>query len=408
MTHEKDFLHLDVETPYLAVDLDDVLKRYDALVAALPNAAVHYAMKCNPDDRILLQIRGRGGSFEIASFNELQQLIDLDVEPSEVLFSNPVKAPEHIRKAFNAGVRRFAFDSEAEIEKLAKLAPGSSVYVRVATSSFGSEVHSEGKFGVSVSRSVALMQSAVGRGLQPYGLSFHVGSQNVHLEAWDSALARAGDLMRALGAAGIRIAAVDVGGGFPVDYAGDEAPDITEHANAILRGAEKYLPYEVELIVEPGRYLVATAGVFVATVIGIARRGQVYWAHLDLGAFNGMMEALETANELHFPVTDDLNSVSQKLFNLTGPSCDSQDTILFGVPLSSDLAVGDRVFIHNAGAYTTSYSSRFNGFDLPLTYCMGGEELAPVITIEDAIDLTAPAKAMPTTKLPSKASSVAS
>jgi ornithine decarboxylase len=101
------------------------------------------------------------------------------------------------------------------------------------------------------------------------------------------------------------------------------------------------------------------------TVIGIARRGDIRWAHLDVGAFNGMMESLETGLALRYPVTDARASASRTLFHLTGPTCDSQDTVLHDVPLSADLAVGDRLRIHVAGAYTTGYASRFNGFDIP-------------------------------------------
>jgi ornithine decarboxylase len=114
---------------------------------------------------------------------------------------------------------------------------------------------------------------------------------------------------------------------------------------------------------------VAEAGVMVATVIGLAERRGQRWAHLDVGAFNGLMEALETGNQLRYPIADSRRSERRLPFHLTGPTCDSQDTILFDVPLSADIAVGDRVFIHSAGAYTTSYASRFNGFEVPATYC---------------------------------------
>jgi ornithine decarboxylase len=102
-------------------------------------------------------------------------------------------------------------------------------------------------------------------------------------------------------------------------------------------------------------------------VVGVAQRGRKRWAHLDVGVFNGLMEALETGNALRFPLADSRGPAAKARFNLTGPSCDSQDTILFDCELSADLAVGDRVFIYAAGAYTTSYASRFNGFDIPAT-----------------------------------------
>jgi ornithine decarboxylase len=120
--------------------------------------------------------------------------------------------------------------------------------------------------------------------------------------------------------------------------------------------------------------LVAESGVLVASVIGTARRFGHKWVHLDVGAFNGMMESLETHNTLRFPVRDSLDSPDRESCHLTGPSCDGQDTILYNVQLSRDLATGDRVFIGNAGSYTTSYASNFNGFCIPSTWCIEGTQ----------------------------------
>jgi len=104
-------------------------------------------------------------------------------------------------------------------------------------------------------------------------------------------------------------------------------------------------------------------------VIGVAERRGQRWVHLDVGAFNGLMEALETGNQLRFPVSDSRRSARRRPAHLTGPTCDSQDTILYDVPMSADLAVGDRVYLHSAGAYTTAYASHFNGFDPPAVHC---------------------------------------
>jgi ornithine decarboxylase len=161
---------------------------------------------------------------------------------------------------------------------------------------------------------------------------------------------------------------LDMGGGFPASH-GVTTPAAQEFATVINDSIKQYLPYEVDLVIEPGRGLVGDAGVMVTSVIGLAERPGAMWVHVDVGAFNGMMEALESQNKLIFPVADSKNSIKKQSFVLTGPSCDSQDTIMFDTQLSHDIAVGDKVFIYTAGAYTTSYASRFNGFDIPAVYC---------------------------------------
>jgi ornithine decarboxylase len=355
-----------VSTPYLAMDLDAVSHAYQVLTDALGEVTLHYAVKCNPDLRVLARLAELGCRFEIASAAELELLQALLVEPREVLFSNPVKTPAHIRAARTAGVHRFAFDSAAELDKIGTNAPGASVYVRISTTNTESQVPSEGKFGVDLGAAGRLLRDAAARGLDPYGVTFHVGSQTTDPLAWDSAIESCGRLMNALLEYGIRLKLLDVGGGFPAAYVGytPQPAGIGKHIRAAV---ERHLPYPVELVAEPGRSLVAEAGTMVATVIGVADRHGRRWVHLDVGAFNGMMEALETGNQLRYPVTDSRCSRILLPYHITGPTCDSQDTVLYDAPLSDTLTVGDIVYIHSAGAYTTSYASRFNGFEVPST-----------------------------------------
>jgi ornithine decarboxylase len=353
-------------TPYLAMDLDAVSHAYRVLAGALPGVTLHYAVKCNPDPRVLDRLRELGCRFEIASAPELELLGTIGVHPADVLFSNPVKTPAHIAAAHAAGVRRYAFDSTAELDKIGAHAPGASVYVRLSTSGNAAQVPSEGKFGVGVEAAGRLLRDAAGRGLDPHGVTFHVGSQTTDPLAWDAAIESCGRLMDALLEHGIRLRMVDIGGGFPAAYV-EYTPHPAGIGKHVGTAVERYLPYPVDLVAEPGRALVAEAGTMVATVIGVAERHGRRWVHLDVGAFNGMMEALETGNRLRYPVSDSRSSATVVPHHVTGPTCDSQDTVLHDAPLSASLTVGDTVYIHSAGAYTTSYASRFNGFDLPAT-----------------------------------------
>ena len=354
-------------TPYLTLDLPLVTDAYHTMQQVMPGVEIFYAIKSNPHPRLARHIAGLGGSFEIASATEMDILCRNGVDARELLFTNPVKMPDHIRRAWQAGVWRFSFDSRAELEKIAEYAPGASVFVRIKAPQYDSVVASEGKFGVGSVQAIELMGEAAALGLKPYGIAFHVGSQMETPEPWETAIAAAGMLMRRLQDRGITIAMLDIGGGFPAKYSQD-LPHIAAYGERVTQALATYLPYAVRVVAEPGRYIVANAGVLTTTVIGIAQRGAKTWLHLDVGAFNGMMEALETQNTLRFPVSDSLQSSDRVLYHLTGPSCDSQDSILFDVPLSQGLGVGDQVYIHATGAYTTCYASTFNGFVIPKTF----------------------------------------
>jgi len=358
-------------TPYLMMDLDRVGRAFLRLDDALGLDAIHYAVKCNPDPRVLATLHRLGCGFEVASFPELARLMEIGVEPADVLYSNPVKPVDHIRRAHQAGCWRFAADSDGELTKLARHAPGAAVYIRLrTTAATTSAVPSEGKFGVEPHQVRELLLAAAAVGLVPYGLAFHVGSQMTAAGPWADSITEAGATLEELAAVGVTLEMLNIGGGFPARYA-VPVPDLTVYG-AVIQQALRRLPYRLRVVAEPGRALVGGAGVLVATVIGTAVRGTQRWVHLDVGAFNGVMEALETGNTLAYPLSDSRRAATCVRCNLTGPTCDSQDTIMFDVALSAGLAEGDRVYIGTAGAYTTAYASTFNGFNAPATYCVSG------------------------------------
>jgi len=360
---------LDHPTPYLLIDLDAVGRAYDSLTEAPPDVTIRYAVKCNPDERILRRLHAVGSSFEIASASELQLLTGLGVRAEDVIFSSPVKPWNQIQEAARAGVWRFAIDSASELDKLVEYAPGAAVYVRLGTNDLGSEVPSEGKFGVGVEQAVELLRLASTLGLEPHGIAYHVASQMTNPVAWEDATRQSAAVMRALQPHHISLRLLNIGGGLPAHYA-SPIPNLAEVGARIRRAIDRHLPYPLQLCAEPGRALVAEAGVLVATIIGTAERFGKLWLHLDVGAFNGMMETLLTGNRLVYPLADSRSSVDRRPYHITGPTCDSQDTMFFGVPLSNGLLPGDQVYIYTAGAYTTCYASRFNGFGPPTTYCL--------------------------------------
>lgn len=354
-------------TPALVIDLDTVTSAYRALSAALPGIDLHYALKCNGYLPVLAALHESGCGFEVASATELDDLIALGVRPVDVLYSNPVKPIRHIARAYTVGVRQFVFDSEDELAKLAAAAPWSRVSVRLAAHGMDSDVPSEGKFGVDPEAAVALLLRARQLHLVPYGVAFHVGSQMMRPQAWRAPLRAVGQIMEKLDAEGVRLHLVNVGGGFPARY--DVPPPPLAEYGAVIADGLADLPYPVRVVAEPGRALVAEAGTLVTSVIGTAVRSGQRWIHLDVGAFNGLMESLETGNRLRFPVSDSRRSPVREWCHLTGPTCDSQDTIMFHVPMSAGLSTGDEVYLGCAGAYTTVYASTFNGFDVPEVRC---------------------------------------
>jgi ornithine decarboxylase len=358
---------IGVDTPFLVTDCEEVERRFDAFTRAMQGIRPYFALKCNAAVTVLRTLAERGAGFEIASVYELEPLETVGVRAKDVLFSNTVKPEKHIREAVARGVWRFAFDSEGELSKLAAAAPGSAVYVRLDVEDSHSLFPLSRKFGTSADEAIRLLRKAIELGLRPYGLTFHVGSQCTDPFMYSRAIERCGLVMRRLEQFGIRIEMLNIGGGMPATYA-DPVPDIGAVGDAVSRAVAR-LPYcPSHLAAEPGRYLVAESSVLAASVIGIARRDGERWAYLDVGGFNGLMEAIQTGGRWLFPmrtsrIDDDVAPPAS--FIVTGPSCDSSDTMFYGVDLPETLKVGDRLYIGSAGAYTLSYASNFNGFPPP-------------------------------------------
>jgi ornithine decarboxylase len=359
---------LDRPTPFLLCDVAVVRERIAAFRAALPGVDPFYAVKCNSSPELLDVVARASGGFEVASLGELRMLQAAGLDPGTVLYSNPVKPAAHIAAAARAGLWRFGFDSEAELHKIARHAPGSAVYVRLRVDDSAAAFPLSRKFGVEPHTARALLGQARTLGLQPYGITFHVGSQCGSAVAWHRALAASGRLMTRLRADGIVLEMLDIGGGFPVRY-GEAVPTIAEIGGVIRHAVEELLPYRPRLLAaEPGRHLVAESAVLVTTVIGRETRGDEEWLYMDVGAYNGLMETQQSDGQWRFPLwtsRPDHAKVAHVPFTVTGPTCDPSDTMFYGVDLPGTLAEGDRLFIGCAGAYTLSYASSFNGFPPP-------------------------------------------
>lgn len=347
-------------TPFLLVDLDKVRQKYRMLRAALPDAEIFYAMKPNPESRIIATLLDEGCGVEVASQAELCQVLSLGARPSHIITSNPVKAPSFLQSLHAHGIRRMAYDSPVEVDKIAHYAPGSQVYLRLKTDNTGSEWPLSGKFGVDAAEAPDLLRYAAAKGLQPFGLTFHVGSQCLNPHNWAIALQTCAHVIEQV-ADELPIEVINLGGGLPVPY-GRPIPALTEITEIINEARHRLFNSQICYQIEPGRFLVGDTAVLAASVIGKARRNDNLWLYLDVGIYNGLFDTIEQfAYELDFDVEPDRPYYS---FTIAGPSCDSMDK-MFTAHSIPDLQVGERFYVHNAGAYTTAIAGHFNGFPPP-------------------------------------------
>lgn len=365
------------ESPCLVVDLDVVAESYEMLRRYLPLAKIFYAVKANPADEVLGMLREMGSSFDVASRGEVELVLDKGISADRVSFGNTIKKERDIAFAYDRGVRLFALDSEPELEKIARAAPGSRVFCRILVECAGAEWPLSRKFGCAPEMAVELLRKARELGLDPYGISFHVGSQQTDLKQWDSAIGRAASMFSALAQSDINLKMVNIGGGFPAHYRG-EVPEIQQYANAVMTAITRYFGNDLpEIVVEPGRSIVGDAGVIQSEVVLISRKAageEKRWVYLDVGKFNGLAETMDESIKYRIKTPADGGATGPIV--LAGPTCDSADILYekteYQLPL--DLKVGDRVQILSTGAYTSMYSSvGFNGFAPLKTYCIKSE-----------------------------------
>lgn len=355
-------------TPFLLTDVAIAQKNLSDLLSAIPGVVAHYALKSNPDPEIIKALYKAGSHFEIASPGELELLNKLGVKSEDIIYSNPVKAAEHIAVTAKKGVNYFSFDSENELQKITKHAAGSNVYLRMKVPELGSTFPLSSKFGALPTEAVKLMRKAAELGLNPVGITFHVGSQSTDKNVWDLAIKTAGKVLADLQQVGLTMQFLDMGGGLPVTY--DQAvPPIGVLAAVVNKALKDYLPYKLKIYVEPGRFLSANTSVITASVIAREKRDKAEWLYTDMGVFQGLMECLEMPGWALPIYTDESHVSEMQSFVLTGPTCDPQDTIGYDIKLPKDMAVGDRVYIGNAGAYTLAYAAPFfNGFAPPVVH----------------------------------------
>ena len=362
--------------PCLVVDLDVVRRNFRRLAKAFPATGIYYAVKANPAPAILKLLASLKSSFDTASVAEIEMALAAGATPDRISYGNTIKKERDIARAHALGIRLFAVDSIEEVEKVARQAPDARVFCRVLTDGKGAEWPLSRKFGCHTDMAVDVLEHAHRLGLDACGLSFHVGSQQCNLSAWDKAVGDAKKVFLALGEKNINLSMLNLGGGFPTRYLKD-VPSTLAYAQAIQSAMKRHFGNQLPAtIIEPGRGMVGDAGVIKTEVVLISRKSDgddTRWVYLDIGKFGGLAETMDEA--IRYPIRTPRDGSAVAPCIIAGPTCDSADVLYEKAPypLPLSLAIGDELLIEATGAYTSTYASvAFNGFAPLPTYIVGG------------------------------------
>jgi len=377
----KNFIQ-DKKTPFLIIDPEIVKKQYLELTNTFPMADIYYAVKANPDNNIIDLLSKEGSNFDIASIHELDEILEHGISPDRISYGNTIKKNADIAYAYKKGVRLFACDSEDDLLALSENAPNSQVFFRILVDgSASADWPLSKKFGASTEMIKKLIRQSTKLNIKPYGLSFHVGSQQKDPIQWDKAIQLCSQIFHDLKEKdGIELKMINLGGGLPAQYK-ETLPAIEEYRKKIMDSLFRNFPDgPPRVIMEPGRSMVGNSGLIVSEVVMVSRKTldekSDKWVFLDIGKFGGLPETMTSPGEknesIHYPIYTEKTSKKEKVI-LAGPTCDSMDILYENtlIPLPDDLKRGDYVYIATTGAYTSSYSSvNFNGFKPLETYVM--------------------------------------
>jgi ornithine decarboxylase len=333
---------------------------------------VFYAVKANPAPEVLRLLASLGSCFDTATVAEVEMALAAGATGERISYGNTIKKERDVARAYALGVRLFAVDCEAEVEKIARAAPGARVFCRILSDCVGAEWPLSRKFGCEPAMAVDVLEHALRLGLEPYGVSFHVGSQQRNPHAWDRALASAASVFRECGERGMTLSMVNLGGGFPTKYL-KNVPTVKTYGSAIFRALRKHFGNAIpETIIEPGRGMVGNAGLIEAEVVLVSKKSEhdeVRWVYLDIGKFGGLAETMDES--IRYAIRTPRDGGEMAPCVLAGPTCDSADVLYEKEPymLPVSLLIGDLVLIEGTGAYTSTYSAvAFNGIPPLATY----------------------------------------
>ncbi len=354
-------------TPLVVVDHKVLRRNYEEFRKRLPRVQAYYAVKANPDTAILDTLYKAGASFDVASMPEFMRVHEMikdlpakqrqDYIWDKIIYANPIKATETLEQ-LDQYKPLVTYDNFAEIAKIKKHAPHAGLVLRIKVPNTGAVVELSSKFGASSGEAVNLIQTAFDSGLVVEGLSFHVGSQCTNFENYVQALNLAASLFKEAWDRGYhQVKILDIGGGFPAPYDSQVKP-FRELARRINSEIDRLFPKHLEILAEPGRFLVATAVTSLAKVIGKAVRDGKQCYYVNDGIYHTFSGILFDHCQYHLKA---FKRGPTQICSVFGPTCDALDTISLAEDLP-DLKLGDLVYSENIGAYSHASSTWFNGF----------------------------------------------
>jgi ornithine decarboxylase len=353
-------------TPLVAIDHEVIRRNYATFRKHLPKVQVYYAVKANPAPEIVETIYKAGGSFDVASLPEFllvhQYIEDLpdkarqDFIWDKIIYANPIK-PKETLEELDRYKPLITYDNIEELRKIKRYAPHAGLVLRLRVPNTGSMVELSSKFGCETGEAVDLILEAFRVGLEVEGLSFHVGSQCTNFDNFVRALNIAAAVMEEARARGREIKILDIGGGFPVGYDAHVRP-FPVLAGKINAEIDRLFAKDIQILAEPGRFLVAAAATAVARVIGKAYRDGKRCYYIDDSVYHTYSGIV--FDHCQYEVKPFKRGAAE-VCTVFGQTCDGMDTITESVELP-DLEIDDLVYSENIGAYSNASSTWFNGF----------------------------------------------
>jgi ornithine decarboxylase len=353
-------------TPLFVVDHEELRRNYTEFKRHLPRVQAYYAVKANPDPAIVRTLYQAGASFDVASMPEFLIVHEYikHLPPKErqdfiwdkIIYANPIKTNETLAE-LDQYRPLVTYDNYEEVKKVAKYAPHAGLALRIQVPNTGAMVELSSKFGATPGEAVALIEAAHKVGLVVEGLSFHVGSQTTNFENYIQALNLAAGIFEEAKERGFQMKLLDIGGGFPAPYNSD-VPRFMAIAKRLNAELDRLFPANIEILAEPGRFMVATAATAVAKVIGKAQRNGKRCYYIDDGVYHTFSGIL--FDHCKYPLKA-FKQGPTEICAVFGPTCDALDTLSLAEELP-DLELGDLVYSENIGAYSHASSTSFNGF----------------------------------------------
>ena len=353
-------------TPVVIVDHKALRDNYAQFRKHLPRVGVYYAVKANSAPEIVKTFHDAGAGFDVASMAEFMTVYDgvRDLPADErqayiwdrIIYANPIKATNTLEE-LDQYKPLVTYDNHEEVLKIARHAPHAGLVLRLTVPNTGSVVELSSKFGAAPNEAADLIAFARNNKLEVEGVSFHVGSQCTNVQNYVQALGMAASVFAEAKGRGIELKLLDIGGGFPAHY-DDTVPAFKSVAKVISEEVDRLFPPSVEIVAEPGRFLVASAATAVLEIIGKTVRSGKLCYYVDDGVYHTFSGVI--FDHCHYPLKSFKNAPTQ-LCSVFGPTCDALDTISLAEQLP-DMDLGDLVYAPNIGAYSAASSTSFNGF----------------------------------------------